>query len=107
MDSFPPSLGAIFDRLSLTLLADDSQSYAFLAFFLDRGTCNRPSRIISGQYFEAQGAENSYASAVIRQEREYNLLQEKMSFLLLRFQQIIWSIKINKNLFLKEERIFF
>jgi hypothetical protein len=36
-----------------------------------------------------------------------NQPREKVSLLLLLFQPIIWSIKINKNLFLKEEKISF
>jgi hypothetical protein len=39
--------------------------------------------------------------------QQHKLPQEKVSLLLLRFQAKILLIKINKNWFLKEERIYF
>jgi hypothetical protein len=39
--------------------------------------------------------------------QQHKLPREKVSLLLLRFQAIILLIKINKNWFLKEERISF
>jgi hypothetical protein len=54
------------------------------------------------------GVINSLSSTTLPSlTQQHKLPREKVSLLLLRFQAIILLIKINKNWFLKEERISF
>ncbi len=103
MVNFPSSLVAsILYHLSLALLVDYNESYAFLAFTLDQGICNRPSHIAHTfpvRFFNGPGNAFEWARKVMKENskrREPKTHQKKNNYL-------IWRDIADKYFYLSQE----